>query len=250
MQSLTKYLSVFSPGVANRIIPLTEYFCGGGGPPSLPSGSIRVMEQPMQQAPPVGHLIHGRDVDHNPSLDDTFTIDSSEPSIIMISSDGSEYLPPNRNRTQRKNANPAKSTVGANGVLTPPQLQRSRSRIPAKRTVPKQGRCIQPSRYRPGVVALREIRRYQKTTELLIPKAPFQRLVREVCTNKFPKPLRWTPLALEALQTAAEDYVISILEEGNLCALHAKRVTLKPHDLRLARRIRGDDIMGCSSRYR
>jgi len=95
-----------------------------------------------------------------------------------------------------------------------------------------------PHRYRPGTVALREIRRYQKSTELLIRKAPFQRLIREI-SQEYKSDLRFKAQAIGALQEAAEAYIISLFEDTNLCAIHAKRVTIMPKDLQLARRIRG-----------
>lgn len=96
-----------------------------------------------------------------------------------------------------------------------------------------------PHRYRPGTVALREIRRYQKSTELLIRKLPFQRLVREI-TQEFKTDLRVQSTALLALQEAAESYLVGLFEDTNLCAIHAKRVTIFPKDMQLARRIRGE----------
>ena len=94
-------------------------------------------------------------------------------------------------------------------------------------------------RYRPGTVALREIRRYQKSTELLIRKLPFQRLVREIAQD-FKTDLRFQASAVMALQEAAEAYLVSLFEDSNLCAIHAKRVTIMPKDIQLARRIRGE----------
>ncbi|KAH9483108.1 Histone H3 [Psilocybe cubensis] len=94
-------------------------------------------------------------------------------------------------------------------------------------------------RFRPGTVALREIRQYMNSTELLIRKLPFQRLVREIATH-FKPDLRFTPTALLALQEATEDYIVSVFEDTNMAAIHAKRVTIMKRDLFLARRIRGD----------
>ena len=96
-----------------------------------------------------------------------------------------------------------------------------------------------PHRYRPGTVALREIRRYQKSTDLLIRKLPFQRLVREIAQD-FKTDLRFQSAAIGALQEAAEAYLVSLFENANLCAIHAKRVTIMPKDIQLARRIRGE----------
>ena len=93
--------------------------------------------------------------------------------------------------------------------------------------------------YRPGTVALREIRKYQKSTELLIRKLPFQRLVREVAQD-FKTDLRFQSHAIMALQEASEAYLTSLFEDTNLCAIHAKRVTIMPKDIQLARRIRGE----------
>ena len=95
--------------------------------------------------------------------------------------------------------------------------------------------------YKPGTVALREIRRYQKSTELLIRKLPFQRLVREVAQDvDTRKTFRFQSEALLALQEASEAYLTGLYEDTNLCAIHAKRVTIMPKDMQLARRIRGE----------
>ena len=95
-------------------------------------------------------------------------------------------------------------------------------------------------RFRPGTVALREIRRYQKSTDLLIRKLPFQRLVREVAHNVCGTNLRFQGSAVLALQEVSEAYLIGLFEDTNLCAIHAKRVTIMPKDMQLARRIRGE----------
>lgn len=95
-----------------------------------------------------------------------------------------------------------------------------------------------PRRSKPGTVALREIRKYQKSTELLMRKLPFQRLVREIAQD-FKSDLNFRSDALVALQEAAEFYIVALFEETNLCAIHAKRVTIMPKDMQLARRIRG-----------
>ncbi|XP_062179249.1 histone H3-like centromeric protein CENH3 [Phragmites australis] len=95
-------------------------------------------------------------------------------------------------------------------------------------------------RWRPGTVALREIRKYQKSTELLIPFAPFVRLVKEI-TDYYSRGhvTRWTPEALLALQEAAEYHLVELFEVATLCSIHARRVTLMQQDIRLARRIGG-----------
>ena len=91
---------------------------------------------------------------------------------------------------------------------------------------PTGGGIKKPHRYRPGTVALREIRRYQKSTELLIRKLPFQRLVREIAQD-FKTDLRFQSSAVMALQEASEAYLVALFEDTNLCAIHAKRVTIQ-----------------------
>ena len=138
----------------------------------------------------------------------------------------------------------------------------------ARKSAPTTGGVKKPHRYRPGTVALRwvpsellvsilyfisglyilnvfdlslcsEIRKYQKSTELLIRKLPFQRLVREIAQD-FKTDLRFQSHAVLALQEAAEAYLVGLFEDTNLCAIHAKRVTIMPKDIQLARRIRGE----------
>lgn len=115
----------------------------------------------------------------------------------------------------------------------------------ARRSAAATGGVKRPHRYRPGTVALQEIRRYQKSTNPLIRKLPFQRLVREIAEGLpfGPKDgLRFQSAALMALQEAAEAYLVGLFEDTNLCAIHAKRVTIMPKDMQLARRIRGMDV--------
>ena len=90
-----------------------------------------------------------------------------------------------------------------------------------------------PRGYRPGTVALREIRRYQRSSELLIRRMPFQRLVREIAQAHNPY-IRLQSGAILALQESAEAYLVGLLEDSNLCAIHAKRVTIMPKDMQLA----------------
>ena len=101
------------------------------------------------------------------------------------------------------------------------------------------GGVKKPRRYRPGTVALREIRKYQKNTDLLLRKAPFQRLVKEIAQD-YKSDVRMQSTAMLALQEAAEAYMVGLFQDTNICALHAKRVTITPKDIQLARRIRGE----------
>ena len=109
----------------------------------------------------------------------------------------------------------------------------------AKKTQSATNGVKKPHRFRPGTVALREIRRFQKSTELLIRKLPFQRLVREIA-SEYRNELRFQSSAVLALQEASEAYMVGLFEDTNLCAIHAKRVTIMPKDMQLARRIRGE----------
>jgi histone H3 len=99
--------------------------------------------------------------------------------------------------------------------------------VHTKQSAPATGGVKKPHRYRPGTVALREIRRYKKSTELLIRKLPFQRLVREIAQD-FKTDLRFQSSAVLALQEASEAYLVGLFEDTNLCAMHAKRVTIMP----------------------
>merc|ERR1719359_82727 len=110
-------------------------------------------------------------------------------------------------------------------------------------TQPSQDRASikKPHRYRPGVVALREIRKYQKSTELLLRKLPFQRLVRDIAYD-YKTDCKFQSQAILALQEAAEAFLVGLFEDTNLCAIHAKRVTIMPKDIQLARRLRGEKL--------
>ena len=121
----------------------------------------------------------------------------------------------------------------------------ARSAKKSGQKAPKGG-VKKPYRYRPGTVALKQIRQYQKSMELLIRKLPFQRLVREIAgdpliiTSSLCGKVRFQSAAVMALQEAAEAYLVGLFEDTNLCAIHAKRVTIMPKDIQLARRIRGE----------
>ena len=109
----------------------------------------------------------------------------------------------------------------------------------AKKTMEKTNVVKKKLRYRPGALALKEIRRYQKSTELLIPRLPFQRLVRNIVQAVSKNDFKFQSGALGALQEASEAFLVGLFEDTNLCAIHANRVTIMPRDIQLARRIRG-----------
>lgn len=120
--------------------------------------------------------------------------------------------------------------------------QKMAAKTPRHGVLPKpaMGGVKQPHRFRPGTVALREIRKYQKGTDLLIRKMPFRRLVREIAESIRNVQYHFTSTAMEALQEASEAYLVGLFEDANLCAIHARRVTIMPKDMVLARRIRGE----------
>ena len=101
------------------------------------------------------------------------------------------------------------------------------------------GGLKKPMRYRPGTVALRQIRKYQKSTDLLIQKLPFQRLLKEIAQGLNPT-LRFQSTAILALQEAAEDYLVKMFEQVNLCVIHANRTTIQVKDILLLRRMKGN----------
>ena len=116
-------------------------------------------------------------------------------------------------------------------------------RVSRKPVLPKRRRIddeppAKTRRFRPGTRALFEIRKYQRSTDLLLSRAAFARVVRETA-QQFKFDLRWQPLAVEALQEAAEAVLVRLFEDANLCAIHARRVTVQPRDMQLAKRIHG-----------
>jgi len=123
-------------------------------------------------------------------------------------------------------------------LKTSPRSKQTLATKAVRMSAPSSG-VKKPRRFRPGTLALREIRRYQKSTELLIRKMPFQRLLREVA-GTIRNDLRFQSTALLAMQEAAEAYLVGLFEDTNLCAIHAKRITILVKDMQLARRIRGE----------
>ncbi|KAL7125711.1 hypothetical protein ABFS83_14G134800 [Erythranthe nasuta] len=137
---------------------------------------------------------------------------------------------------------PRKKSSGDNPSASAHQPQSTGlRRSPGTTATPSRsdGKAQKKRRNRPGTVALREIRKYQKSWNLLIPAAPFIRTVREISFAYSPNITRWQAEALVALQEAAEDYIVELFGEAMLCAIHAKRVTLMKKDFELARRIGG-----------
>ncbi|XP_060473346.1 histone H3.3A-like [Panthera onca] len=132
---------------------------------------------------------------------------------------------------------PTKQTASKSTGGKAPRKQLATKAAP--KSAPSTGVVKKPHCYRPGTVALREIRCYQKSTALLFHELPFQRLVREIAQD-FKTDLRFQSAAIGALQEASEAYLVSLFEDTSLCAIHAKRVTIMPKDVQLEHRIRGE----------
>jgi histone H3/H4 len=130
----------------------------------------------------------------------------------------------------------------ARGTQANASAAASGSRTPTTVKTPRKNRKqATPRRAKPGTRALREIKLYQRSTHLLIRKAPFARLVRELLITRHPcgNQFKWQQAALECLQEASEAYLVCLLSDAYLCAIHARRVTLMPRDIQLIRRLRG-----------
>mmetsp|Transcript_33391 Transcript_33391/g.77042 ORF Transcript_33391/g.77042 Transcript_33391/m.77042 type:complete len:170 (-) Transcript_33391:234-743(-) len=138
-------------------------------------------------------------------------------------------------RSRSANSSRSRSPASSASSRSPPSLPPVRPPASAYVSAPPR------RRFRPGTKAIREIRQYQKSTDLLLRKLPFSRIVREIQLGLTRTDFRWQGTALMALQEAAEAHLVSIFEDTNLCCIHAKRVTIFPKDMWLARRIRGHD---------
>ncbi|KAL4437340.1 hypothetical protein ABPG75_004479 [Micractinium tetrahymenae] len=150
----------------------------------------------------------------------------------------------------RKNVGPApafKKPRGGAAVKAEPKEEQAGPSTRQTRYGPRAPRTVQRAvrahRRRPGVVALQEIRKYQRqgkdATRHLIPKAPFWRFARELL-GAYRDNYRWSVQGVLALQEAAEAYLVGLFEDTQLCSIHAKRVTIMVKDMQLAKRLRGD----------
>lgn len=130
---------------------------------------------------------------------------------------------------------PRSSPSVASSPSPPPTAARARPRSRARKTQPKTKKLSQlkKRKFKAGTVALRDIRRYQKSTDLLLRRAPFQRLVREITQDFTRGDTRFQSSALNALQESAEAYLVDLFQDTNLCAIHAKRQTIQPRDMQL-----------------
>lgn len=124
---------------------------------------------------------------------------------------------------------------------TPPRRSTAGKKRPRGSSSGGRGEERRKRRFRPGTRVLQEIRRLQQTTHTLVPRIHFSRVIRDVAMSIVGgREFRWASEALEAIQTATEAYLVGLFEDANLCAIHAKRVTIMVKDIYLARRIRGE----------
>ena len=151
--------------------------------------------------------------------------------------------PKDREITMARTKQTARKSPGGK-YFRPPLASKGPRKQSRKQSRPATGGVKKPHRFRPGTVALREIRRYQKSCDLLVAKLPFSLLVRQISLDfedsDGNSPWRFTGASMLALQEASEAYLVGLVEDTNLCAIHAKRVTIQRRDMTLARRIRGE----------
>lgn len=111
--------------------------------------------------------------------------------------------------------------------------------------VAKQQKERKPFKFKPGTVAVRQIKHFQNTTDMLIRRLPFQRIVREIALqqqSKYGEAYRFSASSVLAMQEATEAYIVHLFQQTNLCAIHAHRVTIMPKDISLARRLAGEYV--------
>lgn len=149
---------------------------------------------------------------------------------------------PPKKRPRRNSPSPTPSPSPS----PPPEKFKRNKKASSDEDESVRGAARRKMRYKPGQLALADIRRLQNTTEMLIPKIRFHRLVREITQNVTTgrmgagEPYKYQFAALTALQEAAEAYLVYLFEDTNLCCIHARRVTIMPRDIHLARRIRNE----------
>jgi len=146
-------------------------------------------------------------------------------------SDNEEVSPPPAKRDR-----PRKSVTPSSGSASNPRNSRSQKASTAANNTTRNGSNFTKKRKKPGSKALREIRYFQQTSHLLIPKLPFSRVVKEIA-QELVAGMRFTTLSLECLQTATEAFVVRYFEDATLCTLHSRRKTLMVSDMHLVRRL-------------
>lgn len=207
--------------------------------PSPPSGksarSSGSVESPRQDDDAEPTSRSDQDEENSRLEDDE---EGEEERDVPVAGPSQSNKPTKKTRKQQKPTvkTTVKSTVSS--TVTSTVVSKPRFNNNEKRT--KMTKPATTRRYRPGMKALKEIRKYQKSTDLLIPALPFSRLLREIVQSVTDgQNFRFQSLAIKALQEASEAYLVGLFEDVCLCAMHAKRVTIMPKDMDLAKRIRG-----------
>lgn len=223
------------------------------------AGLVRLVRQPealkILKHRRDNHLMTQAEADH---LDQTIArVERANPSTLIsiaglgpgdkiIASGSAPAVTRKKTATEKGSAKRKNSPPKKHGAKAPDYAKhhggKARKGNGAKgggKSVTKAAGIKKPHRFRPGTVALREIRKYQKNTEFLIRKLPFQRLCREIAID-FKTDLRLQAAAVAALQESAESYLVGLFEDANLCAIHTNRVTIMPKDIHLACRLRGE----------
>lgn len=140
-----------------------------------------------------------------------------------------------RTKALATKANKAKKDVPEKKDLK----KKAKTQTQKDKTQGTQGEGSKKMRKRPGAMALREIRKYQRSTDTVIRRLGFQRLVRDIAQQIVPE-AKFQQSSLKVIQECTEMYLCRLFEDSQLCTLHAKRVTVFVKDMALAKRIRGD----------
>jgi len=181
----------------------------------------------------------------DPSSDDSVSSGFLTHSTLEESQTAKKTPTPAKPQKKAKHHTARKSTAPPVQPQKTPLNSKGGKSVPIPSKQPRRSGAPETPRrrkYRPGTRALMEIRKFQKSSDLLIPKLPFSRVIREICTKICSADIRFQSAAIMALQEAAEAYLVTLFEDTLLCAIHAKRVTVMPKDMQLARRIRGEHI--------
>jgi len=188
----------------------------------------------------------GKKASPDPSSDDSVSSGFLTHSTLEESQAAKKTPTPAKTHKKAKHPTARKSTAPPAQPQSTPKTGKGNKSLPIPQKQPRhsRGEPATPGRrrYRPGTRALMEIRKFQKSSNLLIPKLPFSRVIREVCSKICSHDVRFQTAAIMALQEAAEAYLVTLFEDTLLCAIHAKRVTVMPKDMQLARRIRGENV--------
>ena len=142
----------------------------------------------------------------------------------------------------RKSSKKASASSKGKGKVGRPRTSKPAGKIAVKKPTLKRAEGEKrPHRFKPGTVALREIRRYQKGGNMLLRKIPFQRIVRHIAEG-LKHGMRFQASAILALQEATEGHLVGLFADSNICAVHAKRVGVTGGDIQIAKKLRKEKV--------